>query len=108
MEAPAARGVPILYVNVNPSEHNAETLQSYQRRFGDRLIFTHGSRAQLIHAARAFHASFYVPDPDVAGEDAELEHTDAIYLVDERLQVRVMYLNSRRELPAMLDDLRRL
>ncbi len=112
--APAAQDVPILYVNLNPAEHDSDTLRGYQQSFGDRMIFAYGNRAQLIEAARAFHASFYIPDANaergsaLAGADEDIEHTDAIYLVDADMNLRFMYLNTRRKVTGMLDDLRLL
>jgi cytochrome oxidase Cu insertion factor (SCO1/SenC/PrrC family) len=122
IEASAARNIPVLYINLNPAEHAPATLREYARHFGDRMRFAYGSGPQLVRAARAFHANFYVPEASGAAagkfdgasglRDAiaprEIEHSDAIYLVDAQTNLRGIYLSSRRDVARMLADVRLL
>ena len=89
---PAADGLNVVFVTVDPERDTAEYLASYLGTFDQRFIGLRGTPDEIATVARAFKATYRkVP---LEGDDYTMDHTAIVYLMDAegRYVDRIEYL----------------
>ncbi len=89
---PAADGLNVVFVTVDPERDTPEYLASYLGTFDQRFIGLRGTPDEIATVARAFKATYRkVP---LEGDDYTMDHTAIVYLMDAegRYVDRIEYL----------------
>jgi protein SCO1/2 len=85
--------VQISFITVDPERDTAEVLQDYMSSFGPNFVGLTGEPDAIRQVAKAFKVFFQkVPLP---GGDYTMDHSLAIYVLDKRARVRLMFTMNR-------------
>jgi protein SCO1 len=86
--------VQIAFITVDPERDTAEVLQDYTSSFGPNFVGLTGEPDAIRRVAKAFKVFFQkVPLP---GGDYTMDHSVAIYILDKRARVRLMFTMNRQ------------
>jgi protein SCO1/2 len=86
--------VQIAFITVDPERDTPEVLRDYMSAFGPSFVGLTGDRAGIRQMAKSFKVFFKkVPLP---GGDYTMDHSAAIYVLDARVRVRLMFTANRR------------
>jgi protein SCO1 len=86
--------VQIAFITVDPERDTPEVLQDYMSSFGPNFIGLTGEPDAIRRVAKAFKVFFQkVPLP---GGDYTMDHSVAIYVLDQQARVRLMFTVNRQ------------
>ena len=97
--------VQIAFITVDPERDTPEVLQDYMSSFGPNFIGLTGEPDAIRRVAKAFKVFFRkVPLP---GGDYTMDHSVAIYVLNQQARVRLMF-TMNRELEDVAHDILKL
>jgi protein SCO1/2 len=103
---PAAQGVQVLFVTVDPKRDTLEALHRYVRAFGPHVTGLRGSAAELRELAKRYRISYSYGEPDASG-NYEVTHSSAVFVFDAEGKARLMVLPGDGA-KVIAEDMRRL
>ena len=103
---PAAQGVQVLFVTVDPKRDTVEALHRYVRAFGAHITGLRGSQAELRELAKRYRISYSYGEPDASG-NYEVTHSSAVFVFDAGGDARLLVLPDSGQ-KAIAHDLKRL
>jgi protein SCO1 len=107
---PAARGVRVLFVTVDPNRDTAPVLAAYAKNFGPEIVGLRGTPDELAALARRYRV-VYTVTPATEGHPYEVSHSSAIYVFDASGTARLLIASLATTTPDLggsAADLRRL
>ena len=103
---PAAEGLQLAFVSVDPARDGPEQLDTYTRAFSERMLGLTGTQKQLRALTRRYRVTYGYEEPDAVG-NYEVSHSSAILVFDAELEPRLMLLDNLG-VTEMAEDLERL
>jgi len=101
--------VALLLVTVDPEHDTPERLAAFRRSFHPRLVGLTGSAAEIRAIAKAYHVHIRREAGAAPPDDATLEHTTLVYLMDQtgRYVDHFPHVSPAREIAAAIGRLLR-
>ncbi len=103
---PAADGVRLLFVSVDPSRDGPKILHAYVAAFGAHIVGLTGTQPQLQALTKRYRVSYRYGRRDQNGDYA-VYHSAGIYVFDRRGRARLL-MTGREGADAIARDLERL
>lgn len=102
--------VRVLFVTVDPGRDSLSLLKDYVTSFAPQVVGLRGTPDQLATLAKRYRVAYSVK-PGPAGEPPEVSHSSAVYVFDQKGQIRLLFSDlwtPDAKLPGMTADLRQL
>lgn len=102
--------VRVLFVTVDPDRDSLSLLKSYVTSFAPQVVGLRGTPDQLATLAKRYRVAYSVK-PGAAGEPPEVSHSSAVYVFDQKGQIRLLFSDlwaPDAKLSGMTADLRQL
>ncbi len=108
---PAAEGLSILFVTVDPERDTRQVLARYAAAFGDRVTALRGDENRLASLARRYRVTYKVAEHEPGEDYYAVSHGTSVYVFDAQGDARLIWPDfhtAGADIEAAAGDLSRL
>jgi len=99
--------VKVLFITVDPERDKPEVIKEYLSFFNKDFIGLYGTEEEIRKVAREYMVFFRKAESN-SKAGYLVDHTDAIFLIDQKGQLKLIYTHRKQDPDKMLEDIKHL